>query len=57
MFATHNEIKLLYKTINACAHEYPDDLGLHIYVCDDTNRPRSCKLADELGVGYFGFGG
>ena len=56
LIATHNEDpELLYKTINACTFmEYPDKSKVHIYVCDDTNRLEVAKLADELGVGYFG---
>lgn len=56
LIATHNEDPdLLYKTINACTFmEYPDKSKVRIYVCDDTNRPEVAKIADELGVGYFG---
>lgn len=54
--ATHNEpAELLYKTINACTFmEYPDKSKVHIYVCDDGNREEIKKLAESLGVGYFG---
>lgn len=56
LIATHNEDpELLYKTINACTYMvYPDKQKVHIYVCDDTNRPAVAKIAEELGVGYFG---
>jgi len=53
---THNEtVDLLYKTINASTFlKYPDKNKVHIYLCDDTNRPEMAELALELGVGYFG---
>lgn len=56
LIATHNEDeKLLYKTINGCTYmRYPDKSKVHIYVCDDNNRPEIAKLAQRLGVGYFG---
>ena len=56
LISTHNEeVSLLYKTINGCKHmDYPDKRKVHIYLCDDTNRPEMAKLAQELGVGYFG---
>ncbi len=52
--ATHNEeTQLLYKTINGCKHmDYPDKSKVHIYVCDDGNRPEMAKLAADMGVGY-----
>ena len=54
--ATHNEEEeLLYKTINACTFmKYPDKSKVHIYVCDDGNRPEIAALTKKLGVGYFG---
>ncbi len=56
LIATHNEeVDLLYKTINGCKHmEYPDKKKVHIYVCDDNNRPEMAELAKRMGVGYFG---
>ncbi len=53
---THNEeVDILYKTINACTHlDYPDKRKVHVYVCDDTNRPAVRELAGRFGVGYFG---
>lgn len=54
--ATHNEeVSLLYKTANGCKHmHYPDKRKVHVYLCDDGNRPEVAALAEELGVGYFG---
>lgn len=54
--ATHNEsTELLYKTVNACTFlEYPDRGKVHVWLCDDTNRPEMRELAESLGVGYFG---
>lgn len=59
LIATHNEpADLLYKTVNACTFlEYPDREKVHVYLCDDTNRPEMAQLARELGVGYFGLTG
>lgn len=56
LIASHNEDPdLLYKTVNACTYmHYPDKSKVHIYVCDDTDRPEVAALAKELGVGYFG---
>lgn len=56
MIATHNEsADLLYKTVNACTFlDYPDKKKVHVYICDDQNRPEIAALAEELGVGYFG---
>ncbi|WP_312702486.1 glycosyltransferase [Sedimentibacter sp.] len=55
--ATHNEsADLLYKTVNACTFmDYPDRQRVHIYICDDGNRPEVAELAKHLGVGYLGF--
>jgi len=57
--ATHNEVvDLLYKTVNACTFlKYPDKNKVHVYLCDDTNRPEMAELAQKLGVGYFGLSG
>ncbi len=33
--------------------EYPDKSKLHIYICDDTDRPEMKELAKKMGVGYF----
>ncbi|MDD3411704.1 MAG: glycosyltransferase, partial [Eubacteriales bacterium] len=54
--ATHNEEpELLYKTVNACVHfDYPDRSKVHIYLCDDGNRPAVARLAEHFGVGYLG---
>lgn len=53
---THNEsVELMYKTVNACTFlKYPDKSKVHVWVCDDNNRPEMKKMAEELGVGYFG---
>lgn len=57
--ATHNEpIDLLYKTVNACTFmDYPDKHKVHIYLCDDGNRPEVAELAKQFGVGYLGLTG
>ncbi|WP_317855300.1 glycosyltransferase family 2 protein [Chakrabartyella piscis] len=54
--ATHNEpLDILYKTANACTFmEYPDKNKVHIYFCDDGNRPAVAELAESLGIGYLG---
>lgn len=54
--ATHNEpVELLYKTVNACTFmDYPDKQKIHIYLCDDGNRPEVADLAKQFGVGYLG---
>lgn len=59
LIATHNEeTELLYKTLNGCKHmDYPDKSKVHIYLCDDNNRPEVERLAREMGVGYFGLEG
>ncbi len=56
LVTTHNEpVDILYKTINACKHlDYPDKSKVHIFLCDDTNRPEMRELAASFGVGYFG---
>lgn len=56
---THNEdTDILFKTVNAATHVlYPDKNKVHIYICDDTNRPEMRELAERLGVGYFGLSG
>ena len=56
LIATHNEdVELLYKTVNGCKHmRYPDKGKVHIYICDDTNRPEVRKLAQDMEIGYFG---
>lgn len=58
LIATHNESRdLLFKTVNACTYmKYPDQSKVHIYICDDGNRPEIAQLAKELNVGYFGLG-
>lgn len=59
LIATHNEdVDLLYKTLNGCKYmHYPDKSKVHIYLCDDKNRPEVKQLTEHLGVGYFGFDG
>ncbi|MGI6169457.1 MAG: glycosyltransferase family 2 protein [Christensenellales bacterium] len=56
LVTTHSEdTNLLYKTLNGCIHmKYPDKKKIHIYLCDDTNRPEMQQLAQQMGVGYFG---
>src|SRR5699024_490742 len=56
LIATHNEDRdLLEKTVNGTTYiKYPKD-KLHIYICDDGNRPEIKKLADQYGVGYIGY--
>lgn len=56
LIATHNEdVDLLYKTVNGCKHmRYPDKGKVHIYLCDDNNRPEVKALAQKMGIGYFG---
>ncbi len=57
--ATHNEsVDLLYKTVNACTFmDYPDKSKVHIYLCDDGDRPAVADLVREFGVGYLGLAG
>ncbi|MEX0381314.1 glycosyltransferase family 2 protein [Leuconostoc sp. MS02] len=56
LIATHNEtVDLLYKTINACTFlKYPDQQKIHIYLCDDQNRPEMKALAQKFGINYVG---
>lgn len=56
LIATHSEeTDLLFKTVNGCLHmAYPDKSKVHIFLCDDGNRPEMEKLAHDMGVGYFG---
>lgn len=56
LIATHSEnTDLLFKTVNGCKHmDYPDKSKVHIYLCDDNNRPEMAKLARDMGIGYFG---
>ncbi|WP_312813042.1 glycosyltransferase [Sedimentibacter sp.] len=56
LIATHNEsVDLLYKTVNACTFiDYPDKKKVHIYLCDDSNRPEVEELAKQFGAGYMG---
>lgn len=37
--------------------EYPDPSKVHIYLCDDNDRPEMAKLAQKMGVGYLGLSG
>ncbi len=57
--STHNEsVDLLYKTVNACTFmDYPDRGKIHIYLCDDGNRPEVANLAEQFGIGYLGLAG
>lgn len=59
LIATHSEEpELLFKTINGCKHmDYPDPSKVHIYLCDDNDRPEMAQLAQKMGVGYFGLSG
>ena len=52
--ATYNEpVELLYKTINGCLNmDYPDKKKVHIYICDDSNRPEMRNLAHKMNVNY-----
>lgn len=54
LIATHNEeTDLLYKTVNGCKHmKYPYPERVHIYICDDMNRPEMAELARKMNVGY-----
>ena len=54
LIATHNEpVDLLFLTANACTFmEYPDKSKVHIYLCDDGNRPAVAELAKSLEIGY-----
>lgn len=49
--STYNEEEeLLIKTINGCLQlEYPDPDKIHLYVCDDGNRPSMKKWVKTLG--------
>lgn len=59
LIATHNEdIEVLYRTVNGITHfEYPDKSKIHVYICDDNNRPEMAALAKKFGIGYFGLSG
>lgn len=59
LIATHNEsAELLYKTVNGCKFmKYPDPSRVHVYLCDDKDRPEIATLAQEMGIGYFGLSG
>lgn len=59
LITTHNETEdLLYKTVNGCKFmKYPDKSKVHIWLCDDKNRPEIKEMADRMGVGYVGFSG
>ncbi len=54
LIATVNESKkMLAKTVAACSEmHYPDLKKVHIYLCDDGNRPEIARLAKKCGVGY-----
>lgn len=53
--ATYNEeTELLRKTVNGCINmDYPDKNKVHVFICDDNDRPEMAALAKEMGVGYF----
>jgi len=59
LIATHNEDpELLRKTVTGCLGlKYPNPRKVHIYLCDDTNRPAVKQLAADMGVGYLGLTG
>lgn len=52
--STYNEPEdLLFKTINGCLNmTYPDLNKVHIYLCDDGDRPQMKVLADRMGINY-----
>lgn len=52
--ATYNESRqLLYKTVRGCLNmACPDPKRVHIYLCDDGQRPEIRDLAEKLHVGY-----
>lgn len=54
--ATYNEpVELLYKTINGCVNmDYPDKSKVHIYICDDSDRPEMKALARQMNVNHLG---
>lgn len=54
LIATYNEYEgLLQKTIQACKDmEYPDKSKVHIYLCDDGNRPNIKALAERMEINY-----
>lgn len=56
LIATHSEdAELLKKTVNGCVHiKYPNPSKVHIYLCDDSDRPEIAALAQRMKVGYFG---
>lgn len=52
--ATKNEpVSLLNHTVSACLNmKYPDKSKVHIFLCDDGNRPNVKELADEFHINY-----
>ncbi len=47
-------VELLEKTLQAClAMEYDDPAKVHVWLCDDADRPEMKALAARLGIGYF----
>lgn len=56
LIATHSEdVELLLKTVNGCCHmAYPNPSKVHIYLCDDADRPEIAALARRMHIGYFG---
>lgn len=59
LICTHNEsAELLYKTLNGCRYlSYPDKSKVHVYLCDDQDRPEIKELTEQMGLHYFGFTG
>lgn len=55
LIPTYNEpYEILLKTVNGAVNmDYPDKSKVHIYICDDTDRPWVKELADKFHVGYF----
>ncbi len=53
--ATYNESEnVLRKTIEGCLNlEYDAQSKIHIYLCDDGNRPNIKKLASSYNINYF----
>lgn len=55
LIPTYDEpYEILLKTINGAVNmDYPDKSKVHIYICDDTDRPWVRELAERFQVGYF----
>ncbi len=54
LIATHDEeVDLMYNTLNACQYlDYPDKSKVHVYLCDDGNRPEMRELAKRCNAHY-----